>query len=263
MNASKPTALITGASSGIGEVFARKLAGKGYRVVLVARRRERLEKLAAELADAEVMAADLTVDADLTRVEQFIAIQPGLEFLINNAGFGVPGPYHDSPADSLDRMHRLHILAVGRLTRAALRVMVERRKGNVVNVSSVAGFLQAPSSVSYNATKAWMNSFTTGLQIELKSMHSPVRVQALCPGFTITEFHDALGFDRGTVPRSLWLSAEEVVDASLRGLEHDRLFVIPGWRYRLLVTVASALPHSLKRFLAIRFSRPPGKAQKT
>jgi short-subunit dehydrogenase len=125
----------------------------------------------------------------------------------------------------------------------------------------VAGFLQAPFSVSYNATKAWLNSFTTGLHVELRSIHSPVRVQALCPGFTVTEFHDTLGMDRGTIPRSLWLSAEEVVDASLRGLERGKLFVVPGWRYRLFLAVAGILPQSFKRFLAIKFSRPFGKAQ--
>ena len=240
MNTSKPVALVTGASSGIGEVFARKLAARGYRVVLVARRRERLEKLASELPDAEIIAADLTVDSDLEKVEQYIAAQTRLEFLVNNAGFGVPGSYYGSEVDAQDRMHRLHVLAIGRLTHAALRGMVERSKGNIINVSSVAGFLQAPFSVSYNATKAWMNSFTTGLYLELKSIHSPVRVQALCPGFTVTEFHDTLGMDRGAIPRSLWMSADEVVDASLRGLERDKLFVIPGWRYRLFLAVAAS-----------------------
>jgi uncharacterized protein len=258
MNAPRPVALITGASSGIGEVFARKLALKGYRVILVARRRERLEKLVAELPDAEIIAADLTVESDLHTVESRIATEPGLEFLVNNAGFGVLGPYHGADVDAQDRMHRLHIVAVGRLTHAALRGMVERSKGNIINVSSVAGFLQVPFSVSYNATKAWMNSFTAGLHIELKRLHSPVRVQALCPGFTVTEFHDTLRMDRGAIPRSLWLSAEEVVDASLRGLERGTLFVVPGWRYRLFLAVAGIIPQSFKRFLAIRFSRPFG-----
>ena len=258
MNLSRPAALITGASSGIGEVFARRLAGQGYRVILVARRRERLEKLAADLPGAEIIVADLTADSDLRRVEQFIAARSTLEFLVNNAGFGVPGPYHSSDLEAQDRMHRLHILAVGRLTHAALRGMMERRKGTIVNVSSVAGFLQAPFSVSYNATKAWMNSFTAGLHIELRKLRSPVRVQALCPGFTVTEFHDLLDMDRGSIPQSLWLSAEKVVDASLRGLKRGKLFVVPGWRYRFFLAVAGILPQSLKRFLSIRFSRSSG-----
>jgi uncharacterized protein len=261
MDTSKAVALITGASSGIGEAFARKLAARGCRVVLVARRRERLEMLASELPEAEIIVADLTVNSDLGKVEQYIAAQPRLEFLVNNAGFGVLGTYYGAEADAQDRMHRLHIITAGRLTHAALRGMVERAKGNIINVSSVAGFLQVPFSISYNATKAWMNSFTTGLYIELRSIHSPVRVQALCPGFTVTEFHDTLGMDRGTIPRSLWLSADEVVDASLRGLERGKLFVIPGWRYRLFLAVAGILPQSFKRFLAIKFSRPSGISQ--
>jgi uncharacterized protein len=263
MDTRRPVALITGASSGIGAIFARRLSENGYHVVLVARRRERLEKLAAQLPDAEIIAADLTVDSDLRKVEQFIASQSRLEFLVNNAGFGVPGPYHVADVEAQDRMHRLHVIAVGRLTHAALRGMVERAKGNIINVSSVAGFLQAPFSVSYNATKAWMNSFTTGLHLELRSLHSPVRVQALCPGFTITEFHDTLGADRGSIPRSLWLSAEKVVSDSLRGLEHGKLFVVPGWRYRLFLGIVGILPQSFKRFLAVKFTRPFGNSNNT
>ncbi len=262
MNTSKPVALITGASSGIGETFARKLAAKGYRVILVARRKERLERLAAELPDAEIIAADLTEARDLQRVEHFIASQSRLEILVNNAGFGVPGLYHGAAIDLQDKMHRLHIIAVSRLTHAALKGMVSRSKGNIINVSSVAGFLQAPLSVSYNATKAWMNSFTTGLHIELRKIHSPVRVQALCPGFTITEFHDSFEMDRGAIPRSLWLSADAVVDASLRGLDRGKLFVVPGWRYRLFLAVAGILPESFKRFLATKVSSPFGNTQK-
>jgi short-subunit dehydrogenase len=256
MDTPKPVALITGASSGIGEVFARKLTAKGYRVILVARRKERLERLAAALPDAEVIVADLTSEPDLQKVEQYIAAQTRLEILVNNAGFGTPGLFHVADGDAQDRMHRLHVIATARLTRAALRGMLERSRGSIINVSSVAGFLQAPFSVTYNATKAWMNSFTTGLDIELQGIQSPVRVQSLCPGFTVTEFHDALGVDRGSIPKSLWLSAEEVVDASLRGLERGKLFVIPGWRYRLFLAIAALLPQSFKRFLATKIGRP-------
>jgi short-subunit dehydrogenase len=260
MTTSKPVALITGASSGIGEAFARQLAAKGFRTILVARRQERLEKLAAELPDAKALAADLTSEADLQRVEQFISAEGRLEMLVNNAGFGVPGLFQDANLQSLDRMHRLHVIAASRLTHAALRGMVKRSAGSIINVSSVAGFLQSPFSISYNASKTWMNSFTEGLAMELKVIGSPVRVQALCPGFTITEFHDALGMDRGAVPRKLWLSAEQVVLASLRGLERGALFVVPGWRYRLLLMVAGVLPRSFKRYLAIKFSRTFGKS---
>jgi uncharacterized protein len=246
-------ALVTGASSGIGEVFARKLAGMGYRLLLVARRRDRLEKLAAELPDACVLAADLALDSDLRKVEERIASEPELEFLVNNAGFGVQGAFHELSLEIQDSMHRLHIIATERLTHAALRVMVERRRGNIINVSSVAGFILGAYSVSYNATKSWINSFTEGLCIELKALHSPVRIQALCPGFTYSEFHDVAGVDRNVIPRSLWMSAEDVVDASLRSLEKNKLFVVPGWRYRLVVGLYPWIPRSLKHALAIKY----------
>ncbi len=256
MGRSDPVALITGASSGIGEVFARKLSERGYSLILVARRKERLEKLAAELGNAEVLVADLTVDSDLHAAEQRIAAEPRLELLINNAGFGVQGSFWEASLDALDRMHHLHIIAIERLTHAALKGMVERRKGNIVNVSSVSGFLSTPYAVSYCATKAWINTFTEGLYLELKCIGSPVRVQMLCPGFTYTEFHQTLGMDRGVIPRSLWMAAEDVVDTSLRSLEQNRLVVIPGWRYRLFVSLYRWFPRALKHYIAMKYGRP-------
>jgi hypothetical protein len=253
MSRSQPVALVTGASSGIGEVFARRLSGKGYRLVLVARRAQRLEKLAAELKNAEALSADLAADSGLHAVEERIAAEPRLEFLVNNAGFGVQGRFYEAELEAQDRMHRLHILAIERLTHAALRGMVERCKGNIINVSSVAGFLSTPSSVSYCATKAWINSFTEGLYVELKCIRSPVRVQALCPGFTYTEFHEAMGVDRPVFLPGLWMSAETVVEASFRGLERNRLVVVPGWRYRLFLSLYRQLPRSLRHIIAMHY----------
>jgi short-subunit dehydrogenase len=250
---SKPVALITGASSGIGEAFARKLGGMGYKLILVARRKERLVKLSAELPGSYALKADLTADADLKAVEDSITSEPRLEFLVNNAGFGTLGSFFESEVDAQDRMHRLHILAIERLTHAALRGMVSRRKGNIINVSSVAGFLNIPYSVSYGSTKAWINSFTEGLYVELKCIGSPVRVQALCPGFTRTEFHEVAGMDRGLVPKSLWMAADDVVDASLRGLSRNRLIVVPGWRYRLFLTAYRRFPRFLRHWIAIKY----------
>jgi len=250
---SRPVALVTGASSGIGEVFARKLSRLGYHLLLVARRRDRLEKLSAELKSAEFLTADLALDSDLRLVENRIAAESNLQFLVNNAGFGVVGEFYEKDLESQDRMHRLHIIAIERLTHAALRGMVARLKGNIVNVSSVAGFLTTPFNVSYCATKAWINSFSEGLHLELKAIHSPVRVQALCPGFTRTEFHQASDIDRSTIPRSLWMSAECVVDTSLRGLRRNRAIVVPGWRYKLFLAVYPHLPRSWKHFVALKY----------
>ncbi len=255
MNPTAPAALITGASSGIGETFARKLAGKGYRLILVARREERLRKLASELPHADVLKADLSLDTDLKIVEERIAAEPRLEFLVNNAGFGVPGLFWEADPESQEKIHRVHILAIERLTRAALRGMVERRVGNIINVSSVAGFLHTPYSVSYCSTKGWINDFTEGLYLELKCIHSPVRVQTLCPGFTYTEFHDVIGMDRSAIPRMLWMKSEDVVDASLRGLGENRLFVVPGWQYRLFLGIFPRLPRSLRHRISIKYGR--------
>jgi short-subunit dehydrogenase len=260
----RPLALITGASSGIGAAFGRKLAARGYDLLLVARRRDRLAELAGAIeagrsARAEILAADLTREADLKAVEDRIAAAPDLELLVNNAGVGATGLFFAVPLEGQDRMHRLHVLAPMRLTYAAFAGMVPRGKGAVINVSSVSGFGTNPGSVSYSATKTWMNSFTEGLYMELKSVGSPVQVQALCPGFTVTEFHDAIGFDRKQVPAWMWMSADDVVETSLRALEQDRLFVVPGWRYRLLVRIMRAFPRSLYHSLAIKYARKVGR----
>ncbi len=252
MTQSIPVALVTGASSGIGETFARNLSIRGYHVVLVARRTERLEKLAEELGNAEAMTADLSLDSHVSRVEARIASEENLDFLVNNAGFGVPGRFFEANGRDLDRMHQVHVIAIERLTRAALRRMVPRAGGNIINVSSVAGFFQTLNSTAYCSTKAWINAFTEGLYLELKQMNSPVRVQALCPGFTYTEFHDVIKMDRSRISKSLWMTSEEVVRTSLRMLDRNRLFVIPGWHYRFFVSLSRFLPRSMKHYLAIR-----------
>ncbi len=253
METGKPVALVTGASSGIGAVFARKLAALGFDLILVARRKERLERLASDLGRADAQVADLSIDADLRRVEERIKAVPNLEMLVNNAGFGAQGRFWEADLEAQDRMHRLHVIATLRLTHAALDVMLPRARGSIINVSSVAGFLHNPFSVSYGATKAWINSFTEALYVELKGAGSPVRVQALCPGFTVSEFHDVLGIDRAVIPRSLWMSAEDVVETSLRSLEKDKVIVIPGWRYRWFVYFQQRLPRFVRHAIALKY----------
>jgi hypothetical protein len=252
-----PAALITGASSGIGAEFARQLAARGFDLILVARRRDRLEQLAAELAgvEVEVLTADLTVDAELAVVERRLSTAENLELLINNAGFGTRGKFFEAELEGQDRMHRLHVLATMRLTHAALPGMVARGRGGVINVSSVAAFGITPGSVSYCSTKAWMNRFTETLALELHSGGSPVKVQALCPGFTYTEFHDVIGMDRKTIPAGWWTRAEEVVAASLRGLERGRTVVIPGLRYQVLARIMQLTPGFLLRSAVTFYAR--------
>jgi len=255
MTQTKPLALVTGASAGIGATFARELTKLGYGLILVARRRDRLETLARELGGAEVMEADLTQDADLKRVEERLAAEPGVDLLVNNAGFGIIGKFWEMPVEGQEQMHRLHVLATMRLTHAALRGMVARNRGNVINVSSVAAWGQSPGNVSYCSTKAWMNSFTEGLDLELRSMGSPVRVQALCPGFTISEFHDVAKMDRKTIPARLWMKSGCVVDESLQGMAHGKVVVVPGRKYRLLVAIMRWIPRWVHRAGAIRYAR--------
>ena len=156
-------------------------------------------------------------------------------------------------------MHRLHVLATMRLTHAALGGMVARKIGGVINVSSVAGFWQSPGTVSYCATKCWMNSFTKGLALELKSIGSPVKVQGLCPGFTHTEFHDSAGYDQTLISESLWMNAEDVVSESLRGLDRGKLFVVPGWRYQILVFFMKHLPQAMMDVVALNQRKSLGR----
>ncbi|NLV32501.1 MAG: SDR family oxidoreductase [Acidobacteria bacterium] len=249
------TAIVTGASSGIGEAFARRLHREGYRLVLVARRADRLEKLARELPPAEALEADLSLDGGIERVARRIGAEPGLELLVNNAGFEVPGRFWEADPGALDRMHRLHVLCVERLTRAALERLVPQGRGGVINVASMAGFFSIPGAVAYGATKAWVTRFTEGLHLELRSAGSPVRVQALCPGFTRSEFHAAAGMAAGAIPRPLWMTAEEVVDVSLRALARNRVVVIPGWKYRLTAALGRALPRFLTDAAILEYSR--------
>src|SRR5208283_154268 len=223
----RPLAVVTGASSGIGAEFARQLAASGYDLLLVARRLDRLEQLGAKLSErygvnTESLVADLAKDDDLARVEDRLRHEPKLGFLVNNAGFGSKGYFWNATLESQDLMHRVHVMATMRLSHAALSNMVAQGRGALVNVSSVAAFSLGAGSVSYCATKAWMANFTEGLAVDLRSADSPVRVQALCPGFTLTEFHDVMGMNRGLVPAQFWMRVEDVVGESLRGVEEGR-----------------------------------------
>lgn len=247
----KTLAVITGASSGFGVVFAKKLAA-AHDLLLIARRRDRLEALAAELSAqygcaTDVLAADLTDAQDLAAVADRIAGEQNLGLLVNNAGFGGRGLFWESNLEVQEQMHRLHVMATMRLSHAALRNMVAKNAGGIINVASVAGFLQRAGAVSYGATKRWMVAFTEGLHLELKSVGSAVKVQALCPGFTYTEFHQTLGVERSRVaPASLWLQPESVVDESLKALQRGKLMVVPGWRYKAIVALVSKLPTPLR-----------------
>jgi short-subunit dehydrogenase len=270
----RSAALITGASAGIGATFARVLGAVGLDLILVARRRDRLEALAAEIRGAhgvevEPLVADLSRDEEIRTVADRVAATNRLDVLVNNAGFGTLGRFYELDLESQDKMHRLHVMATVWLTHAALRGMVKRGRGAIINVASSAGFAPSPGNASYNATKAWMISFTESLWMELKSARSPVRVQALCPGFTYTEFQDVMGADRGRIPGFMWLRPEDVVAESMRGLSLDEPVVVTGRGYRWLTALLRFVPRHLYYAASTLYARgvgrdlpPPQKAER-
>lgn len=253
--------MITGASSGIGAVFARRLASQGYNLVLVARREALLRSLADEVqqkfrVNAQVFPADLSNPIHVERLEKRIAEIGDLDFLINNAGFGAPGKFADMQVKRNVEMIQVHILATVRLCRAALPGMIARGRGSIINVSSIAAFMASPRNTTYCATKVYLNLFSEGLQDELQG--TGVRVQALCPGLTHTEFHDQAGYEdyKRKMPKFLWMSAEDVVTESLAALEKGRVICIPGFKNRLIVAaIRNRLCAFVVKALAVRFHR--------
>ncbi len=239
----RPTALITGASSGIGRAFALLLAAQGHDLVLVARREERLAALARELGErhgiiASPLVADLAEPAGVARVEAQIAGLARLDLLVNAAGFGTSGRFARIDSARHLEMIQLHVVAAVRLTRAALPGMIERGQGAIINVASVTAFVPLPGNVTYAGTKAFLVGFSQTLQAELRG--TGVRVQALCPGFTYSEFHDTAEytrFSRKRIPGLLWMTADAVAAGSLKALRRGGVVYIPGLANRLLVAV--------------------------
>ena len=263
-------AVVTGASSGIGAVFARKLAAKGYNLLLTARREDRLRSLADELhslhhVNAESFKADLAADADRERLAARIRASADLGLLVNNAGFGMMGYFAESPIGRQEEMHRVHILTTMNLTHAALANLIPRAQAGtgVINVSSVAAFGTSPGSVTYAASKTWINAFTEGLAMELGAQGSPVKVQALCPGFTLSEFHDVVKMDRSRIPSSLWLTADFVVEESLRAFGGGKVVVIPHWRYKAISAFMRMTPGPVMRRISVAMARRYRKPAKT
>ena len=231
------TALITGASAGMGAEYARQLAAAGTGLILVARRQDRLDALAAELKRASGVAvrtvsADLATNPGITRVEEAIASCDTLDLLVNNAGFGGRGGFVRSGiADHLD-MVRVHVDATVRLAKAVLPGMIARGQGAVINLASVAAFSPF-SGAMYSGTKAFLVMFSENLQAELRGKGLPIRVQALCPGMTHTEFHAVADIDKAIVPKPFWMTAEKVVRISLRRLGRG-VVCVPGWKNKLI-----------------------------
>jgi short-subunit dehydrogenase len=248
------TALVTGASAGIGAAFARRLALDGYNLVLVARDEPRLAAFAAGLADRHglavtPLAADLATAEGCERVQARLSDpQAPVDMLVNNAGMSLNTPFLRSSTDREELQLRLNVHAVMRLTLAVLPGMVQRRRGDIVNVSSVAGFGTAMPGSTYSSSKAWVTNFTQSVALSVRA--SRVRVLALCPGYTRTEFHDRAGINMSKTPAWLWMSAEEVVRDGLRDLRRGKMVSVPGWKYKIAVFGMRHLPQGLARTVA-------------
>jgi hypothetical protein len=258
------TALVTGASSGIGAALARELAAGGVgRLVLVARRAERLEALAADLADrhgteVQVLVADLAERAGLAAVESRLASgTPAVDLLVNNAGVGTAGRFVDAPVDALEAQLQLNVLALMRLSRAALPGMVGRGHGALCNVSSLASYQPAPGSAVYAAGKAFVTSLSESLHEEVRG--TGVTVTAVCPGFTRTEFLDTSGGSEAAgMPDLVWMTAEAVAREAVVATARGRALCVPGLGYKALVAIETPLPRSARRWLIGRASASGG-----
>jgi short-subunit dehydrogenase len=247
----RPTAMVTGASAGIGEAFARELAARHHDLVIVARSATRLEALASELqqthwVNVEVLDADLTDPSQLAKVEARLADeQRPIDVLINNAGFGTLGDFETLDVDNEEREVRLNVLAVVRLSHAALGPMVARGRGGILNVSSIAGFQPLPQMAIYGATKAFITSFSQALHNEAKS--KGVTITVLCPGFTHSEFQVRSGAHASRLPEFAWQNPPEVARAGLAALDKGKALVVPGGLNKITAFLSDVSPSALTR----------------
>lgn len=248
-----PVAMVTGATSGIGAAFARRLAADGYDLVLLARDATRLRAVADELGAVDVVAADLSTEDGLAAAERRAA--DGVDLLVNNAGFGHQGWFLDAPLDVELATMRVHCEAVLRLSYAALPHMLRQDGGGIINVASIAALL---ARGTYGASKAWVVSFSEAVAAE--NAGTGVRVTAVCPGWVRTEYHERAGLDVSDVPAALWLTPETVVDAALRDFARGVRISVPTGRYKLIVALNRAVPRRLAAAVSARVgSRRAGR----
>lgn len=244
-------ALVTGASAGIGEAFARILATAGVPVVVVARRRERLDALAAEFSNIEVLAADLQTEAGLAAVSaRIMSADYPVDLVVNNAGFGTSGMFETIDPERTRQEIALNVGALVRLSHAAVNAFLVRQRGYLLNVSSVGAFQAGPNLAVYAATKAFVTSFTEALAEE--NRRRGIRVSALHPGFVPTEFQAVSSAKDTTsdVPQFLWLKPEYVAMGGLKGVAKGKVVVIPSVIYKTLVVLTKLLPRGATRRIA-------------
>ncbi|MBN1574768.1 MAG: SDR family oxidoreductase [Deltaproteobacteria bacterium] len=248
----KGTALITGGTSGIGKAFATAFAKKGYDLVITGRRREKIESVADSIkkehkVKVEVIICELSDKKELDKLIERVRSTDNLEILVNNAGFAVSGSFHESDIGPQREMLAVHSVATMELTYAALPKMVKNGRGYIINLSSIGGLLPFPGNSIYSATKAFVKFFTESIHLELKG--TGVRVQALCPGMTVTDFHEKMGLKPSeiyeTKGMSKAMSPDEVVKISLDCLKRDRPICIPGLNNRITHLMVRFMPERL------------------
>jgi len=245
------SALVTGASSGIGEAMVRRLAAAGVPTVVVARRADRLHQLAGELPGIEVLAADLTTPGGVAEVAARVrSTKAPIDLLVNNAGFGTSGDFAELDADRLEQEISLNVSALTRLSHAALAVMVPRRRGFLLNVSSVASFQPAPKLAVYAATKAFVTSLSESLHEEVRG--TGVKVTALCPGLTRTEFQSVSNSERyaSSYPSFAWMDPDQVAAAGLADVAQGKALSVPGVLYKGLGWATAVTPRGALRRLS-------------
>jgi uncharacterized protein len=224
-------AVVTGASSGIGVAYAERMAERGYDLILVARRRDRLEDVAKRIEiktnrRVEIATADLADAKDLLRIEALLIEREDIDILINNAGLGALGPTSKVTADALENLIKINILALTRLTHAALPAFLRCNSGTIINIASVIAVMPTPSGAGYSGSKAYVLNFTRSLQMELAK--TSIIVQAVLPGPVRTEFFEVSGLAAAPFPNELFMSAEQLVDTALQALDQGELVCFPS-----------------------------------
>ncbi len=244
------TAVITGATSGIGAAYADRFAKEGYDLIITGRRKEKIEVFAEKIrkdcsVSVEVVLAELSSDEGVQELIERINGRQ-IETLVNNAGFGASSLYQNCDLEVMEQMAKVSVLAPMKLIRAVLPGMVDRRRGTIINVSSGSAFLIFPKKSVYSGVKAFLKSFTEGLHLDL--MNTGVKVQVVCPGSTLTDFHGKMGIDISTKQNKaplLWFTPEYVVDVSLRDLKKNKVICIPGVHSKILIRLLNLLPINL------------------
>jgi len=254
----KRTALITGATSGIGAEYARRLAADGYNLIITGRREGKIKALADELfqtyeSNVEVILVELS---NSVQIDEFIKSikDREIDLLINNAGFGTVKFFHQEPFENQEKMIMTHIVAHTKIIYALLPKMINKRAGIIINVSSSGAFLPSPKTVTYSGTKAFLVAFTESLHLELEG--TGVQVQVVCPGLTRTDMHVRLGIPEEATAEwgpFKWISPQEVVECSLRCLKKKKVLCLPGRMNRIQIFMRRLIPESLYYKTTSRF----------